>query len=73
MTVPVRAAAVGATFSLTLPSPDPLAPDVTVIQLALLADVHAQPPAAVTDTVTSPPPASSCWLCGAIETEQPAD
>ena len=60
VTVPDRAVLVGATVSLTVPSPVPLPPDATVIQLTLLAAVQAQPAAAATLTETSPPAASSC-------------
>ena len=58
---------------MTAPSPDPLAPDATVIQLAALAAVQAHPPAAVTLTDTSPPAASTCCDCGAMANVHPAD
>ena len=44
--------------TLTLPSPDPLAPLVTVSQLALLVPVHVHPVGAVTFTEPLPPPAT---------------
>jgi hypothetical protein len=62
-----------ATLSFTVPFPDPDAPAATVIQLSLLATVHAQPSPAVTLTVTSPPVAPTCWDCGAMAKVQPAD
>jgi hypothetical protein len=40
---------------LTVPFPVPLAPKVTVIQLALLTPVHPQPLPAVTATLPVPP------------------
>jgi hypothetical protein len=46
-----------ATLSATLPSPDPLAPAVTVIQAALLTAVQVQPVGAVTETLLVPPAA----------------
>jgi hypothetical protein len=74
VTVPVRGPPlVPATASLTVPSPDPLAPDATVIQLAPLTAVQAHPGPAVTPTETSPPAASTCWDCGEMLSMQPAD
>jgi hypothetical protein len=73
VTVPERAAVVGATVSLTVPSPEPLDPDVIVTQLTLLVAVHAHPAAAVTLTATSPPLASNCCPCEPMVIEQPAD
>ena len=73
VTVDERAALVGATVSLTVPSPEPLDPEVTVIQLALLVAVQAQPAAAITLTVASPPAASNCCPCDPSVTMQPAD
>jgi len=51
--VPVRVLSVvfSSTAKLTAPSPEPLAPAVTVIQLALLTAVHEQPVSVVTPTV----------------------
>src|SRR6187551_2196096 len=51
--VPVRVLSVvlSSTAKPTVPSPDPLAPAVTVIQLALLTAVHEQPFSVVTPTV----------------------
>ena len=45
-----------------MPVPLPLAPDVTVSQLALLDAVQAQPAGAVTVTVPVPPAAANDWL-----------
>jgi hypothetical protein len=47
----------GATSKLTEPSPDPLAPLVTVIHALLLAAVHGQPAGAVTMPLPVPPDA----------------
>ena len=57
--VPVRevVAVLAATLRLTVPLPEPLAPAVTVIQVALLVAVHAQPVPAVTVTLLGPPAA----------------
>ena len=57
VTVPVRVvvAAFAATVSVTVPLPEPLAPLATLIQLALLTAVHAQPAAVVTDVLSDPP------------------
>jgi hypothetical protein len=55
-----RAVLVGATVSLTIPSPEPLDPDVTVIQVTVVVAVQAHPAGAETLTDTSPPDASSC-------------
>jgi hypothetical protein len=51
VSVPVRAIVVAATVRVTAPVPDPLAPAVTVIQLALLTAVHAQLVPEVTESV----------------------
>ena len=53
VTVPVRELVVvlAATLTCTVPLPLPDVPDVTVIQDALLVDVHAQPAVAVTATL----------------------
>ena len=54
VTVPVRSLSLSvfvATLNATEPLPLPLAPDVTVIQFALLLAVHAQPVPADTATV----------------------
>ena len=52
VSVAVRAVAVvlATALNATVPLPVPLAPEVTVSQLALLAAVQAQPVGAVTDT-----------------------
>jgi hypothetical protein len=47
--------------------PLPLAPLVTVSQLALLAAVHAQPAAVVTVTLALPPEAATELLVGETE------
>ena len=53
VSVPVRwvVAVLAATVKLTPPLPDPLAPAVMVIQLALVAAVHEQPVPDDTETV----------------------
>src|SRR5687768_3473966 len=48
----------------TVPFPLPLAPEVTVMKLAVLVAVQLQSPGAVTDTVPVPPLAGNCWLDG---------
>ena len=70
--VPLRAAVVvfAAALMPTAPLPLPLAPEVTLSQVALLAAVHAQPAPAVTLTVPVPPEAVIDWLVGLIEYEQ---
>src|SRR5512136_2072835 len=57
VSVPVRAALpiFGATMNVKVPEPDPETPGSTVIQLALLAAVQAQPGPVVTVTVEAPP------------------
>lgn len=59
--VPVREAVVGfaATLKAIVPEPDPLAPDVIVIQAALLVAVHVQPARAVMVTEPRPPAAAT--------------
>ena len=59
--VPVRpvVAVLAATLKFTVPLPDPLAPDVTVIQVALLTAVHPQPVPAVTFVLPVPPAATA--------------
>jgi hypothetical protein len=52
--------------------PLPLVPDAMLIHEALLRAVHAQPDAAVTATVPSPPPAGSDRVSGAIANVQPS-
>jgi hypothetical protein len=66
VSVPVRIAPVfAATVKLTDPAPVPLEPLVTVIQLASLTAVHAQPDCVVTVTGPPVPPAvSNAWLIG---------
>jgi hypothetical protein len=55
--VPVRGVVVvlAATLNVTMPLPEPLAPPVMVIQLALLEAVQAHPPEVVTVTEPVPP------------------
>ena len=48
-----------AALKLTVPLPEPLAPAVTVSQLALLVAVHVQPVPAVTFVLPVPPPAAT--------------
>ena len=66
VTVPNRdaVAEVAATFSDTMPLPVPVAPAVTVIQLALLVAVRAHPVVPVIVTVTGPPAAPRLWYAG---------
>ena len=55
--VPLRAAPVFARMlNVTLPLPLPVAPEVTVIQVALLVVVHAHPELLVTADDPGPPP-----------------
>jgi hypothetical protein len=66
--VPVRLDPVHeATEYPTVPLPDPLDPEVMVIQLALLEAVQVQPEVAVTLTVPVPPLAPKVWLVGESE------
>ena len=57
VTVPVREAlvALAATLTCTVPLPEPVAPDVRVIQEALLVEVQLQPLVAVTAMLAVPP------------------
>jgi hypothetical protein len=58
VTVPEREGPLrAATFSVTVPDPVPFAPDVTVIQSALLAAVHGQPADDVIVRLRVPPDA----------------
>jgi hypothetical protein len=71
--VPVRAAPVfAATEKFTAPLPDPLAPEVMVIQESLLRAVQLHPEAAVTETLPTPPLIEKGRLAGLIEKEQAA-
>jgi len=71
--VPVRCGPVLAAIeNCVAPEPLPLAPEVMVIQAALLAAVHAQPVAVVTLTVPDPPLAVKVWVAGLMVNEQPA-
>ena len=74
VSVPVRTAAIvlGATVKLAEPLPEPVAPAVTVIQVALLTDVQVQPVAVVTDAEPLSPAAGTDWLEGEIENVHPA-
>jgi hypothetical protein len=56
---------------LTVPLPEPLAPEVTEIHETLLLAVQVQPAPAVTDTVPLPPDAGTDCVSGAIANEQP--
>jgi hypothetical protein len=68
VSVPVRAPDwFGATVKLTLPLPLPVLPAPTVIQLALLAAVHAHPLAVVTLALPPDPPQPTDWLSGETE------
>jgi hypothetical protein len=72
VSVPDRAGPlVAAAVKLTLPLPLPPAPEVTVIQDALLAAVQAQPAPAETATVVSPPDAGTVRVSGEIAYVQP--
>jgi len=67
VSVPVREAPVfAATLNPTEPLAVPAAPDVIVIQEALLTAVHAHPLPADTATVPGPPVAPALKLTGAI-------
>jgi hypothetical protein len=57
---------------LTVPLPLPLPPLVTVIQVALLVAVHAQPVVVVTDTLAAPPAAVGLADVGDAVKLQPA-
>ena len=70
--VPARCGpALAATEKFTTPLPEPLAPELIVIQESLLAAVHAHPVVVVTLTLPVPPGAAKLWLVGLIENEQP--
>ena len=55
------------TEKLTVPLPEPLAPDVMVIQVALLTAVQLHPVVAVTLTVPVPPEEVHVPLVGLME------
>jgi hypothetical protein len=59
--VPVRGVVVvfAATVNVTVPLPDPLAPPVTLIQLALLVAVQAHPAPAAIEIEPLPPDAGT--------------
>ena len=67
--VPVRSEApvFAVALKAAVPSPEPLAPLVTVSQEALLTAVHAHPAAAVTAMLPVPAADVSDWLVGLIE------
>jgi hypothetical protein len=71
VTDPVRSLAVvfAATLNATGPLPVPDAPLVTVIQVSLLAAVHAHQSAAVTVLLPLPPAAVKDWVVGEIAGE----
>jgi hypothetical protein len=70
----VEAVAFPCTLKPTVPLPVPLAPDVTVMNGALLDDVHAHPVVVVTVTEPGPPAPGIDCVPGEIENEQePAD
>jgi hypothetical protein len=72
VTVPERPGPlVAAIVRFTVPLPEPLPPDETVIHETLLFAVHAQPAPAVTVTALLPPDAGSDRLSGAMANEQP--
>jgi hypothetical protein len=65
VSVPVLAApALFATLNVTAPLLVPVAPDVTVIQVAPLVEVHWHVPVTETATVAVPPAAGMFWLVG---------
>jgi hypothetical protein len=72
--IALRAAVVvfAATLKLTVPLPEPLAPPVTVTQLAPPVAVHAQPDVVVMATVPVPPVPVNAWFDGEILNAQPA-
>jgi hypothetical protein len=74
VTVALRALVVvfAATLKLTVPLAEPLAPAVTVIQLAPLVAVHAQPDVVVTATVPVPAVPANAWVDGEMLNAQPA-
>ena len=68
---PTRAAPLLAlTAKLTLPPPEPVAPEVIVIQPSLLVAVHAHPVGAPTVTAPVAVPAATFWLGGVNVTVQ---
>src|SRR6185295_10360421 len=69
VSVPIRLDPVfAAMVNVTVPFPDPLAPDVIVSQAALLIAVHVQPLPAVTATGVPAPPAEPIdWDVGLID------
>ena len=73
-TLPVLLPAeLAATVRVTVPSPEPLAPEAMVIQGTPLKVVQAHPAPAVTVIVMLPPDAPTCGDCGDTPTEQPPD
>ena len=61
----------GAMVKLTGPLPDPLAPAVTVIHVALLTAVQLHPVDVVSIVDPLPPAAGTDWVEGEIENEHP--
>jgi hypothetical protein len=74
VSVPVRASVLvlGATVKLAESLPEPVAPAVTVIHVALLTAVQVQPAVVVTVVDPLPPAAGTDWLEGEIEYVQAA-
>jgi hypothetical protein len=68
VSVPVRELVLvfAATEKLTVPLPEPLLPEVMVIQLSLLVAVQAQLLGEVTFTLPLPPLLGKGWLVGEI-------
>jgi hypothetical protein len=62
--VPVRAAVEAGTVKLTAPIPDPVAPAVMVIQLAVVVADHEQLVPEVTDNVAALPFAGTVTVVG---------
>jgi hypothetical protein len=74
VSVPVRelVLVLAATLKFAVPPPVALLPDVSVIQLALLAAVHAHVLPVVALTVSVPAVAPKDWLVGDTVNVQPA-
>ena len=73
VSVPLRALPpLAATLKLTVPAPLPLAPEVTVMNPALLTAVQLHPVAVVTARLPLPPAAEKFWLVGLMANEQAA-
>ena len=60
-----------ATEKFTTPLPEPLAPELMVIQASFATAVHAHPVTVVTFTLPVPPLAVKLWAVGLMVNEQP--